>query len=574
MKNKTNKFITDLKSFNRSFLIYQGNLKNFFEYKTLYNSNRIKIEYTHLTKRVKPLIYENDKNIIFINGYTSFDNNQNYLNINNIVGNFNIVNVDKSKDEVTIVKDYTNSFDLFIYEDNMRIIISNNPLLILDNHKSLEVDFEAVVQYLTQYYGLFYNNYFFTNIKKIKPASFLKLNSLGLTQLDLFDFNYDVFDGDPIEIFEKIILNNFNRNLIYGVDITGGYDTRLINACLLKNNIKYKMIVHGEESPEIEISKKIAEFFNNEIYQIKISNKINDVIKNWKFYFSISGGYNNFFELLKEGIRSNLRMFVCDTKVSGGLGEPLRDKWYLDKYGRNSLNYLKVWDLLIKKLFDHVDFYDFVNKDLISVLNNYQNRLFNSFQDFVKNYSELDDTSKFVIFKYNYYMTRGWLGNLNNLHNNFVEMIAPYMDNYFYTTLLNVDSNFRNRARGMTKMILEFEPKFKYINFIDGQKCREMDLFNKAYFLRNKILNKIKKELFGYNQVSDYDHLYWLINLIKNEEFRDIIFSKNKNFNSIISEFEFNKLLEKFKDGKLSYTQKHFVYKLITLKLNFYLNEV
>ncbi len=163
--------------------------------------------------------------------------------------------------------------------------------------------------------------------------------------------------------------------------------------------------------------------------------------------------------------------------------------------------------------------------------------------------------------------TQGWNGCLYNFHNNLISIIAPFMDNHFYSNCIFVDSNFRKGASGMTKSINKFYPKFRKIQFIDGQKCSPIKGLNLIRFIIHKCITKIRQKLFSYTQKKDYNHALWLKALLSNCEFKTKIEKTNQKFSYIISDTTFKNLITQGLKNQLNRSQYDFLWKLISLKM-------
>lgn len=284
LKSSTN-FIIDLKDYIVKELNFNGQFDNDFLNLYSFNNSFININLFSLKNRVKPTIIKNDDKTCIIFGHSGNLELKNDLNLEELYGNFNLIIINNNN--IKYIRDFTNSFDTFFYEDNSRVILTNNPLLIL-NKVSSEPDYKSIGQYLIQYYGLFYDKYFFSNIKKIKPGTVFTFSKHNFDK-NLHNYLVKLNCKNPENIFNQIITYSTTKKINYGVDITGGYDTRLINACFLKNHISYSMVVHGEDSPEVQKAKEISKIFNKNIVHLSINEYVDIMLKNWLFYFNIGG---------------------------------------------------------------------------------------------------------------------------------------------------------------------------------------------------------------------------------------------------------------------------------------------
>lgn len=538
--------------------------KSFF-----YKNENIVFYFFANTDQQKPFVLENESKLLFVHGQSSNVNLDNYMNLNSLFGNFNIITIYKKITKFYFVKDYSNSFDCFLFQNKEKIIITNNPLLI--SRKGLNLDYLSIAQYLLHWSGLFPGNYFFKEIYRIEPGSIIALQpdfSLKIEkkipniQTPKFISFYNSFN----EIITESIKSTSCEN--YAVDLTGGYDCRLITSAFLKNNIDFISVVHGEDDREVKYVEKIADKLNLKLKVIKIGDHINSILKQWEKLFFLSGGYYNLFETLKEGGRSNIRKQFSLTKVGGLMGEVLRDKWYLDKFHRLTITQNNLSEILVQKLLNAKEPMVYCTNDFkSSYIDIYRNLLKSEADEYVHFNDELDISQVFISFLFTHY-TQGWGGCLYNFHNNIVSVIAPFMNNQFYLNCLYVDADFRKNASGMSKSINKFYPKFKKIPFIDGQKCIAVKRLNLLRYFFSKFVTKMREKYLSYPPYKkDYDHALWLKILLSYSEFKTKIEQSNEQFNYIISQDQFKTLIKQGLNKQLNRMQYDFLWKLISLKI-------
>lgn len=548
---------------------FQGNLPDLAKYNLkkfiLYRKANIFLAYILSNNRHKPFLLENDSKLLLVHGHSPGITLDNYKGLNSLYGNFNIITINKEKNTFDFVKDYTNSFDSFLFQDEEKIIITNNPLLI--SKKGVNLDYLSIAQYLLHYQGLFPGNYFFKEICKIEPGIIITLQpdfSLKIEKKrpDIRKSTFVSFHKSFNEIITKSIKSNGN----YSADLTGGYDTRLITACLLKNKLNFISVVHGEDDEEVKFVQKIANKLNLELKVLRIGGQINSVLNDWKRYFFLCGGLCNFFEILKEGSRSFIRTTFSNYKVGGGLGEVLRDKWYVNKIHRSRLSETALHQIITEKLLDSEEVFNFCTEEFKFWLDKYKSKFKIELYKYLKNNESSDMSQVYVYFIFQHYV-QGWIGCLYNFHNNLISTIAPFMDNQFYLNCLYVDDNFRKNASGMTRSINIFYPKFKKLPFIDGQKCIPVEGINLARYLFHRVFGRVRKKIFSYSQKKDYNHANWLKTLLIDSEFKTKIEKTNQSFDNIISNSKFKSLITQGLKNQLNRSQYDFLWKLISLKM-------
>lgn len=536
----------------------------------LYKKENIYFVYFTNINQQRPFILEDESKVLVVHGHSFNVTLYNYRNIDSLFGNFNIITIYKKENKVDFVKDYSNSFDSFLFQNKEKIIITNNPLLI--HRKNLNIDYLSIAQYLLHFSGFFSGNYFYKEVCRIKPGALISLQSDFSLKIEknkpkIRKPSFISFHNSFNEIITKSIKSTSYEN--YAVDLTGGYDTRLITSCFLKNNIDFISVVYGEDDEEVKYVKQISDKLNLKLRVVKIQNDIDSILKQWPTFFFLSGGYYNLFEVLKEGGRCNKRTQFSLTKVAGAMGEVLRDKWYLNVFHKSFLTQDQdaLSEIFMQRLLKMKEPMEYCTKQFISsYIDRYRALLKSEAHEYVYFNDELDISQKFISFMFTHY-AQGWLGCLYNFHNNIVSVIAPYMDNYFYLNCLYVDANFRQNASGMTSSINKFYPEFKEIPFIDGQKCSALMGLNLLRYLSNKFATEMRRRLFGYTQKKDYNHSFWLRILLTDSEFRSKIEQSSQKFNYIISPDQFQALVKQGLNNQLNRRQYDFIWKLISLKL-------
>ncbi|WP_238766416.1 hypothetical protein [Maribellus maritimus] len=371
--------------------------------------------------------------------------------------------------------------------------------------------------------------------------------------------------SDFVNNFSEVVNNGIRNNS--SIDLTGGYDSRLIVSGALNLRKNFTVAVHGEKDKEVEFVKKMAGKIKVPLHTIEINNKINDSLKKWEHYFFLSGGYYNLFETIKEGTRSTVRRQFTNTKVGGGLGEVIRDKWYVDKISRKNLLKSKpLWSILSKRLFNSDVAYRYCTKEFCKTIDTFRENSRQKISQQTQNLNGYDASQKFVNILFERY-TRGWIGTLYNFHNNLLEVVAPYMDNQFYIKCLNVDNDFRNYSEGITTTINSFSNQFNRIPFIDGQRCAPIKGFNRIRYIFMHYIHEFNSRILDKSLKREYNHSSWLKKLLESDQFGSYINKKDKNFDKIINRKAFNKLLQSGLDNKLPDKDFIFLWKLITLKI-------
>jgi hypothetical protein len=520
----------------------------------------------------RPQMEQNGNAFLYIHGRSPNATLANYSDTTALNGNFNIVVVNKAEGIVEIIKDACNSLNTFFYEDENEVIFTSNPLLI--GHQGLTLDRQAISQYFLCYQGFWPGNYFYREIKKIQRGSLYKVvcshDSTSIDYCQKRDEPRAVSYEDFITNFDSIIRANacsLSSSPCYS-DFTGGYDSRLINAGLLHNNIPFRPVVYGEGDPEVVFVTKLARKINLPLSAISIRDHIAKGCQDWKRFFWLSGGSYNLFEAVKEGTRGELRSHFGCYRFTGGIGETLRDKWYVDKLLRSRLEREGLHAAIERKLITMpIVPYSWLHAEFQREMDAFSTR----FRDVIRSETlpigKSNETQAFMNALFERYVC-GWLGTLYGFHGNLVTIIAPYIDNRFLAQCAYVDPEFRRHGSGMTNAIITYAPVFKRTRFFDGQQCRSpkglalLDYYRSEYWLFCK--SRIMRE----KGVIEYDHSEWLRLLLADGEFSDRISAKDDSFEEIIAGDQFGDLIKRGLSSSLDRSSYDFMWKLISLKLS------
>lgn len=244
-----------------------------------------------------------EKQGIAVKGY-AFDKNDNYLekeslanffldinNINNfeiavqsLNGLFSIV-ISKKK-TIFLACDITRTFPIFYFRHKNIWIITDNANYIKSKYNPKfnekgEKDF-LCAGYVTG------NQTLLEGIRQVQAAEIIKLEKSEIFSKEYWTYatnkisknNYQLLQKELVTIYERVV--NRLINLVKGktvvVPLSGGYDSRLILALLIKYGYKNLIcFTYGQKnSPEIEIAKKIANKLKIKIEVIEYSNEFFD----------------------------------------------------------------------------------------------------------------------------------------------------------------------------------------------------------------------------------------------------------------------------------------------------------
>lgn len=182
---------------------------------------------------------------------------------------------DKHKDRIECFNDFLGFGRLYEYSKNNVSIASSSPLAVaLAMPTNLEIEDNFWDAYLT-YGGGLGNFTYFKDIILAKPGSRVTINNGKLTSESIFGYEKLLhlqkttsFDaGDPIEaaINTLRLVKNYMPEEI-NVGLTGGRDSRLIAALVLKAGIKFKTFTTIPPEMEAEVAESLIAVLPNRVH--------------------------------------------------------------------------------------------------------------------------------------------------------------------------------------------------------------------------------------------------------------------------------------------------------------------
>lgn len=243
-------------------------------------------------------------------------------------GHFTIFLYNKKIDEILLINDKLGTYPTYTYRENSKFVYSTEvEALLCVAEVPKELNFDAIADFLS--IGIVQNRKtFIRNVDNLEAATIMKRSDSGTFERTKY-FNFSYNDADfsldhylelANEKLKCAVLRQFDmsKNENY-VEMTGGFDTRLINSILVNNNRRYPMVFNmfpdGEKisdynkfgiKNDLEISSEFAKKYG--IDHVIVEGDSNR-LKDRKFSFSgfmggeILGG-NLFYYLLTENTGS------------------------------------------------------------------------------------------------------------------------------------------------------------------------------------------------------------------------------------------------------------------------------
>lgn len=247
--------------------------------------------------------------------------------IEKIKGNFTGAYYNKKDDILSIFNDPIGFNDLFVYDTEDLLLISNNfnNLMDLIKLKQKDIDIIALKEFLIFEFPLFEKT-FHNDILWLPNASLWKydLKSHTWKKKTYWDYIYGDFEQLTIDNLDHLFtqsinrIKNSNKNFRYGLGLSGGLDSRLTAFYAKKVNLQLTPFIFGESNSDAYyVANKIA-------YKMELNLKELGYDPNFFRFFSEQLKCNPMMNLLYTwyaSIKEKLPEF--DLLLTGFLGDPL-----------------------------------------------------------------------------------------------------------------------------------------------------------------------------------------------------------------------------------------------------------
>jgi asparagine synthase (glutamine-hydrolysing) len=278
-----------------------------------------------------------------------------------------------------------------------------------------------------------------------------------------------VISGNLVDYF-KIITDNYN-DITLG--LSGGLDSRLILALLLKNGIKPFVYTHGRpDSHEVNISRSICEAFNLEFrnYHEKEGEEpgreeLNEIASE---KFLVDDGFNMFGIFYSTKTKDIELSQIRELNFNGMGGEIYRTRWQLPDRNIDFDYFLKVRYL--------ISFQD----ELVSARFN-KKLFFKNFLGKIKNSISKEDskiTPPMTNLIYPQFKMRYWAGRTISKLNQFCYSLLPFGEPRLYLQSIWLPAKYKIAGRFEAGLIKHINPELarfrsNYLfNFYDGPGFR------------------------------------------------------------------------------------------------------
>lgn len=475
--------------------------------------------------------------------YSEIDDDDTF--INDLWGNFVLFIYLKARRELKVFKDFSNSIDFYLVKSGRGFYLGNSSLALAES-LPVTINRRAIAQFLTSD-ALYEDVSFFNEIVKLKPASIYTITTDGKVNHSIYHrLPTQISSGrlEPSEItliVEKNLLLATEYCKRLGLDVSGGYDTRLILSVALHAGLDFLGCVHGEDDGEVRfVKKKIARKLHLPLRVLKIGRGKIDRFpeKALRCHFLFDGSLS-VFDAVMEGCRSFERMKYCDSKVNAYAGELLRDRYYASVFRGKTGTPIR--ELLRRKIL--AELFQAGERELCEavmsrefadyVRNGYKDELVSGFEKLWEEFATQDPG---YLYYYPVYLLqyRAVAGAVCGSHNRIVLCSAPLNTRQFVDYVLPVRSQSKRNARIQLETIHYASERCSEIPLISGYPCQIRTPRNSwNYWIADqrkrvhRVLRCFGWRLFGKHLVFDhkykYDYKSWLSTLYSHSFARHVI---------------------------------------------------
>lgn len=358
------------------------------------------------------------------------------FNFSKIFGNFFIYVVDKRNLKQYIFTDNSGIFKIYKYKDS----ISTSFLELVDYFDDLsteDLDYEGIVEFF--HYGFsFFNRTLIKGINRIDAD-------------DLFEFENSSFHHkkkgvENIDANSTTNLDEFFSNLIYAiegkkisVDLTGGFDSRLVLSYFWKNKSNFELALSGQpDNKDLRIASKIAKKINIKFYPT-IHSVENFDVSELAQIFEMTDSQIDIVIFHRNHQFNRVRSSRnVDVVISGVGGELYKDFWWLQDfpfYHKADPDLEKLYNYRIESTsFPHSIF----NEKLRNISNSLRENIISKLRAFVLE----TNTQTYDNIYYNFNM-KTKAGTYTTAANNYYLSYAPLLE----LELVKVGFNLKRRER-------------------------------------------------------------------------------------------------------------------------------
>ncbi|MCK4791747.1 MAG: hypothetical protein KAV87_48895, partial [Desulfobacteraceae bacterium] len=359
--------------------------------------------------------------------------------------------------DVFVITDKLGSFPVFIFKDDETVQISNI-LLLLAKNNNVSINHQAFAEYLS--FDYCFGHTLFNEIEPLSMATIYQFG--GEQEAQVYDDPFsDIHFNRYTDLYEiaGIAKETLADNLSFlsshdriFVDITGGFDTRLVATLLYKDNIDFEAGICGEQVyGESELADRVAQTLGVTLHSdIKITDRhlFKEILDQ---HFMINTGvpilYHsseliNYYEHIKR---------ECDIHLTGFGGSELMEQTMpkmriiSSKVNKRGIFMHKEWvykDIFVDHFSTEADFYCNLTDKLDRLLQKLNSGLYNEVANAV---SVLD-------------FSRNFAGRLIGTHNVILPAYSPFLEANYVRLMLQTSYELKKYHRVHRAILTELNP--------------------------------------------------------------------------------------------------------------------
>ncbi len=431
-------------------------------------------------------------------------------------GDFIISIIDKTNNKLFVFNDIFGRLPLYYKNGLNRICISRHLKFITDVEDEFDFDMLALSQNLLLGYMLGERT-LFSEIKQLRPASLLIVGEKKLNVSILRQFNFEIrthaandFKSNLTELdrlFSKACKDRFKNGKKNIVTLSGGLDSRMVAACMHKNNIAFETATisytTGYANEEISIAKQLSHLFNSKfnLFDIKPP-KGADVLELLK----LKEGMNSlatapiipFYRKVEETFGKDINFITGDNgdKLIFTIDKPFSSFKDLDQLANFIVKEHSVISL----------------ETVVSLLGTSEEAILNEIKSVLNSFPEDDLVQKYIHFriieKPFKYAFQG-----EDRHRYYFWSMTPFWSTHFFKYIMNCSDESKIKHKLFGGLIKNFSAEaieFPYTNFrssITSFKGKLMMflIYNIYPYIPNRFRGDFKTIFFGGNPIIESD---------------------------------------------------------------------
>lgn len=486
-------------------------------------------------------------------------------------GSFVLIICDFTKKELIIVNDRYGLRPIYYTMNNSRLLFASEMKAILqDIAFKKELNDEAVADFFA--FGEIYGNKtFFKRIEVLPPASIFTYKDQAFSIESYWDFNYepdyniseDALAEHLVEAFRKAVTIRMKDDLRYGVELSGGLDSRSVVGAIDKDRRKdivtFTFGIQG--CNEAKIAEAVSKIASTKHIFIKINPDdvitpySEEVVRLTEGVIPIHVGHQVFaFEKMKPYVDVCFDGLAFDLLLGASFLRKQIFKAKNDEELFNMLNRRRInSDSMMAKLF----------------VNKYYSEIKDVPNQSIK--SSISKRCKHPCNKYDYIMlqnhVRRWTFCAgNSMIRNTIEQALPTYDNNLIDTILKIPPELRFRHRIYRKFLIKLAPDLARIPYNKTMIRADAPLilwlagrkYQNSKVRLKKIIWKISKGRIYLADKHSYAPFGEWLKVNKNwKEFTiNILLSNNSYLNGFLKQEFIRTIIEEHQSGKNDHTSR------------------